>query len=180
MYNLSRSERTKNLHICILHQHILGVFNAWLEWQINRSGALFFFFFTKNLKLWCLWWHVKMSAVKKVLLNLTLKNWLCCYFLESHLVKFYMFIGEILVLYVSFWLVDLFQIYGHVFNLPHNPDWSVVMSFAWPLLWLVHTTLSHLGGVSLLSETYKRNTHRQTKHIKHPSSDNVRLCKLYM
>lgn len=28
MYNLSRSERTKNLHICILHQHILGVFNA--------------------------------------------------------------------------------------------------------------------------------------------------------
>lgn len=74
MYNLSRSERTKNLHICILHQHILGVFNAWLEWQINRSRALFFFFFTKNLKLWCLWWHVKMSAVKKVLLNLTLKK----------------------------------------------------------------------------------------------------------
>lgn len=48
MYNLSRSERTKNLHICILHQHILGVFNAWLEWQINRSGALFFFFFYKK------------------------------------------------------------------------------------------------------------------------------------
>lgn len=125
------------------------------DWNDRSTdlGLFFFFFFTKNLKLWCLWWHVKMSAVKKVLLNLTLKNWLCCYFLESHLVKFYMFIGEILVLYVSFWLVDLFQIYGHVFNLPHNPDWSVVMSFAWPLLWLVHTTLSHLGGVSLLSET---------------------------
>lgn len=68
--------------------------------QIRGS---FFFFFTKNLKLWCLWWHVKMSAVKKVLLNLTLKYWLCCYFLESHLVKFYMFIGEILVLYVRSW-----------------------------------------------------------------------------